>query len=170
MTVSETESAAPPGSLARPRLSLTRVFAAPVDRVWEAWARPEEMVLWLGPVEWPASEVQADLRVGGAWRASLRARDGADVLWQSGQYLDVDPPNLLRFTFRWDSPNHEDAGVETVVTVSFERLESGRTRLTLIQEGLPSERGVGTHAHGWGSTLDRLGGHLQRDGDDGPCI
>lgn len=153
---------------ARPRRSLTRVFAAPPERVWQAWIRPEEMVRWLGPVEYPASEMESDVRVGGAWRACLSARDGSEILWQSGHYLDVDPPNLLRFTFRWESENHEDSGVETVVTVRFERLESGRTRLTLTQDGLPSGRSVGSHAHGWGSTLDRLGGHLSTEGH-GPC-
>jgi uncharacterized protein YndB with AHSA1/START domain len=152
----------------QPQLSIMRVFAAPVERVWQAWIHPDEMVRWLGPVEYPASEMAADMRVGGAWRACLRARDGADILWQSGHYLDIEPPSLLRFTFRWESANHEDAGVETVVTVRFERLDGERTRLTLIQEGLTSERSVGGHAYGWGSTLDRLAGHLQSEGD-GPC-
>lgn len=169
MRILENERAVTPGMSARPRLSLTRVFAAPLERVWQAWARPEEMVRWFGPVEWPATEVKADMRVGGSWRACLSACDGSDVLWQSGRYLDVDPPNLLRFTFRWESARHEDSGIETVVTVRFERLESGRTRLTLTQEGLTSERSVDGHAHGWGSTLDRLADYLQTPEEDVPC-
>ena len=62
-----------------PRLSLTRDFAASVERLWTAWTRPEAMLRWLGPVEWPASEVRADIREGGAWRACLMARDGSDA-------------------------------------------------------------------------------------------
>ena len=154
---------------ARARLSLTRVLAAPAERVWQAWVRPEEMVRWLGPVEYAASAMEADVRVGGAWRACLTACDGSNVLWQSGRYLDIDPPNLLRFTFRWESANHEDAGIETVVTVRFEPLDGGRTRLTLAQEGLTSDRSVGSHAHGWGSTLDRFEGYLRTEGGNRPC-
>ncbi|AWN43616.1 SRPBCC family protein [Methylobacterium durans] len=169
MTAPTDRGAAAPERLARPRLSITRDFAAPVERVWRAWARPEEMLRWLGPSEWPATEVRADLRVGGAWRACLTAHDGRDVLWQSGHYLEVDPPNLLRFTFRWEGTNHEDGpGVETVVTVRFDRLDGGRTRLTLTQDGLVSERSAGGHSRGWSSTLDRLDGYL-RSGGDHPC-
>ena len=154
----------------RPTLMIAREFAATPERLWQAWARPEEMVRWLGPVEWPATRVEAVLQVGGAWRACLTARDGGDVLWQSGRYLDVDPPNLLRFTFRWEGTNHEDGpGVETVVTVRFERLVGGRTRLTLTHEGLASERSAGGHADGWGSTLGRLEEHLQTERGDRPC-
>lgn len=149
----------------RPRLSLTREFAATPERLWRAWVRPEEMVRWLGPTEWPASEMNADVRVGGAWRACLTARDGSGVLWQSGRYLDLDPPNLLRFTFRWESANHEDAGIDTVVTVRFERLEGRRTRLTLTQDGLPDDRSANSHSEGWSSTLDRLDGYLRTRGD-----
>lgn len=169
MTASVDRVAAASVAPAPPCLSLTRVFAASAERVWQAWSRPEEMVRWLGPVEYPASQMEADVRVGGAWRACLTARDGADILWQSGRYLDVDPPNLLRFTFRWEGTNHEDGpGVETVVTVRFERLDGGRTRLILTQEGLVSARSASGHTHGWSSTLDRLGGYLHTEGD-GPC-
>lgn len=170
MTAALDRDAIVAGMPARPRLSLTRVFAAPVERLWQAWARPEEMVRWLGPVEWPASEVRADVRVGGAWRASLTARGGSDVLRQSGRYLEVDPPNLLRLTFQWEGTNHEDGpGVETVVTVRFERLDAGRTRLTLTQEGLATESSASGHTHGWSSTLDRLTAYLHSQGGDDRC-
>ncbi|WP_336485915.1 SRPBCC family protein [Methylobacterium nigriterrae] len=169
MTAPRAVSALTPVLSGRPRLVVEREFAAAPERVWQAWARPEEMVRWLGPVEWPATRVEAVLQVGGAWRACLTARDGSDELWQSGRYLDVDPPHLLRFTFRWEGTNHEDGpGVETIVTVRFERLAGGRTRLTLTQEGLASERSAGGHAYGWSSTLDRLEEYFHAAGDR-PC-
>ena len=170
MTTPRRVNALAPELAGRPRLVIAREFAAAPERVWQAWARPEEMVRWLGPVEWPAMQVEADLQVGGAWRACLTARDGSDLLWQSGRYLDIDPPRLLRFTFRWEGTNHEDGpGVETVVTVRFERLAGERTRLTLTQEGLASERSTSGHAYGWSSTLDRLDEYLKREGGDRPC-
>jgi uncharacterized protein YndB with AHSA1/START domain len=159
-----------PAASDRARLVIAREFAAAPERVWQAWANPEEMVRWLGPVEWQATQVEAVLQVGGAWRACLTARDGSDVLWQSGRYLAVEPPHLLRFTFRWEGKNHEDGpGVETIVTVRFEPLAGGRTRLTLIQEGLASEASARGHAHGWGSTFDRLAQVLQTEGEERRC-
>lgn len=153
--------ASPRSEALGPQLALTREFAATPERLWQAWADPKEMVRWLGPVEWPASQVEADLRVGGAWRACLTARDGSDVLWQSGRYLDVNPPTLLRFTFRWDSPNHADAGIDTTVTIRLESLPGRRTRLTLTQTGLTDDQSIGSHSYGWSSTLSRLDQYLQ---------
>jgi uncharacterized protein YndB with AHSA1/START domain len=148
-------------SPSRASLSITRTFPAPVERVWQALADPREMVCWLGPAAWPATAVEADVRVGGRWRACLTARDGHDVLRQSGRYLDVDPPLLLRFTFRWEGTNHEDGpGLDTVVTVRLERLGDERTRLTLTHDGLADARSTNGHTEGWNSTLDRLATEL----------
>ena len=169
MTAARGPDVVTPELSTHPLLAITREFAWPPERLWQAWARADEMVRWLGPVDWPATDVKADVRVGGAWRARLAARDGTGVLWQSGRYLRVDPPTLLRFTFRWEGTNHEDGpGPETAVTVRFERLRGGRTRLTLTQEGLAGERSASGHARGWSSTLERLDTHLQTGGDH-PC-
>ena len=158
-----------PASSDRPRLSLTRVLAAPIERVWQAWISPGEMVRWLGPVDYPASHMEADVRVGGAWRACLSARLGTDVLWQSGRYLTVNPPKLLRFTFRWESANHEAAGIETVVTVSLDQIDAGSTQLTLVQDGLASDQSVDGHGLGWSSTFDRLSIYLRTQGASRSC-
>ena len=50
----------------RPTLNLQRVFDAPRDLVWRDWSNPEILVLWMGPVEWPAVSATVDFRVGGA--------------------------------------------------------------------------------------------------------
>ena len=49
----------------RPTLHMQRVFDAPRELLWAAWTRPEMLVLWLGPAEWPAVSATQDLRVGG---------------------------------------------------------------------------------------------------------
>lgn len=47
----------------RPTLRMRRTFDAPRGLVWRAWSRPEILVLWMGPVEWPAFSVTSDFRV-----------------------------------------------------------------------------------------------------------
>jgi hypothetical protein len=47
---------------------MTRDFLAPREKVWRAWTTPKAFVRWLGPRHWPAIEVQAEVRPGGAWR------------------------------------------------------------------------------------------------------
>jgi len=138
-------------------LRIVREFRAERSRLWKAWTTPETMLRWLGPAEWPAVEVMADIRVGGAWRACLRARDDERILWQSGYYLAIEPPRRLEFTFAWEGSDHEDGpGVETLVTVILEETPSGGTRMFFTQSGLASDRSADGHSHGWNSTFDRL--------------
>jgi uncharacterized protein YndB with AHSA1/START domain len=96
--------------------------------------------------------------VGGAWRACLKSDNVDDVvLWQSGRYLVVTPPERLEFTFAWETPNHEDGpGIETHVIVRLDELPNGGTRLHFSQSGFLSEKSAISHSAGWNGTLDRL--------------
>jgi uncharacterized protein YndB with AHSA1/START domain len=149
----------------RPSLSLQRVFDAPRALVWKAWTTPETMVLWLGPVEWPAVSVSQDLRVGGAWRACLRSPDTGQDLWQGGVYREIVPPERLVFTFKWDESHEDGPPVDTLVTVEFAELPDGRTRMDFTHEGLKSEQSLTGHRHGWTSTFERLVAFLETEGD-----
>jgi uncharacterized protein YndB with AHSA1/START domain len=143
-------------------LQITREFSVARERVWRAWTQLDAIVRWLGPSDWPAVEVTADVRVGGAWRACLRSRNDDRLLWQSGRYLVVEPPERLEFTFAWEGSNHEDGpGVETRVTVILEPTASGGTRMRFSQTGLVSRQSAAGHLKGWESTFERLDQLLQ---------
>ena len=149
----------------RPSLHLQRVFDAPRALVWKAWTTPETVVLWLGPVEWPAVSVAQDLRVGGEWRACLRSPETGEDLWQGGVYREIVPPERLVFTFKWDESHEDGPPVDTLVTVEFAELPDGRTRMDFTHEGLKSEQSLAGHRHGWTSTFERLEAFLADDGD-----
>lgn len=141
-------------------LTLRRDFDAPIAMVWDAWTDPAFLVTWLGPREWPAVEVDADVTVGGRWQATLRAASGEE-LRQGGRYLVLDAPHHLEFTFRWESDNHEDGpGVDTKVTVRLRALGDARTRMDFEQTGLVSSESAEGHEGGWTSTFDRLAERL----------
>ena len=151
--------------LATPTLNLRRIFDAPRELVWRAWTRPEMLVAWLGPPEWPAVSAEQDLRPGGAWRACLRSVTDDRLLWQSGVYREVAPPERLVFSFKWESDDHEDgAPVETLVTVLLTELSDGRTQMEFTQQGLKSEQSLAGHRHGWTGTFDRLEQWLHVEG------
>lgn len=149
-------------------LHMERVFDAPRDLVWRAWTRPEVVVLWLGPVEWPAVKVEQDLRVGGLWRAGLKSAEGDEVLWQGGMYREVDPPRRLVFTFRWDESHEDGPPADTLVTVQFDETNDGKTRMRFTHQGLKSERSLTGHEYGWTSTFGRFDAWLKDtpSGDD----
>lgn len=151
-------------SIARPTLRMQRVFEAPRELVWLAWSRPENLVQWMGPVEWPAVIATCDFRVGGVWRICLRSpQTGAD-LWQGGVYTEIDAPRRLAFTFTWDDSHEDGPPVETQVTVDLS--ETGdRTTMDFTQEGLKSGPSLTGHQHGWASTADRLAAWLAANPD-----
>src|SRR3954466_11516697 len=86
------------GDAPRP-LAITRDFNAPRERVWRAWTQPDAIIRWHGPKFYPAAEVCADVRVGGAWRACLKSDNPEDVILWHGRYLVLTPPERLEFAF-----------------------------------------------------------------------
>lgn len=149
---------APATDRAAPReLKLRRIFDAPRELVWQAWTRPEMLIAWFGPPEWPAVETEQDLRPGGTWRACLRSATEDRLLWQGGVYHEVVPPERLVFSFKWESDDHEDGTpVDTQVIVLFAEMPDGRTEMDFTQRGLKSEQSLAGHRHGWTGTFARL--------------
>jgi uncharacterized protein YndB with AHSA1/START domain len=94
-----------------------------------------------------------DLRPGGFYRFTVG--DGSKVWCIHGSYLEVKPPERVRFTWLWeDDPVHGDSG-DTVVTVDFHEREGG-TEVVLSHEGFASERSRQEHDQGWAECLEAL--------------
>ena len=149
----------------RPTLQMRRTFDAPRTLVWRAWSRPEILVLWMGPVEWPAVSATADFRVGGAWRICLRSPETGQDLWQGGTYREIVEPERLVFSFRWDESHEDGPPVDTLVTVVLSETDDGRTVMDFTHAGLKSEQSLTGHRHGWTSTADRLEAWLAANPD-----
>lgn len=80
---------------------MTRVFAAPRRRVFDAWTRPELPPRWmLGPEGWTMPVCEIDLRPGGAWRFVWRQADGTEIAMR-GVYREIVPPERLVTTESW---------------------------------------------------------------------
>lgn len=149
----------------RPTLHMQRTFDAPRALVWHAWSRPEVLVLWMGPVEWPATSVTIDLRVGGEWRICLTSPETGEHLWQGGTYVEIVEPERLVFTFKWDESHEDGPPVDTLVTVQLDETDDGRTVMNFTHAGLKSPQSLTGHRHGWTSTVDRLEAWLAANPD-----
>jgi uncharacterized protein YndB with AHSA1/START domain/uncharacterized protein YciI len=133
-------------------------IAAPIERVYAALTRGDEIVKWWGSDElYRTTQWTSELRPQGAWKSSGVGADGSPFT-VSGEYLVVEPPHRLTFTWKpeWDGGH--------VSTVTY-RLETtpGGTRLVLRHEGL-SERpdSCRSHAQGWERVLGWLAAHAGR--------
>jgi len=129
-------------------LVVERVLQAAPNDVFDAWTTASWMAEWMSPVG--AAEAEVDLRVGGSFRVVMvEAR-----LEHTGEYLEIDPPRRLVFT--WVSPF---TGAEpSVVTVEMLPHYDG-TRVVLTHQRLPEDV-VDGHRDGWGTMVGRLAGIL----------
>jgi uncharacterized protein YndB with AHSA1/START domain len=127
-------------------LRIERVLPASPERVYASWTDPDELARWMSPVG--HAEVENDVRRGGAFSVVM-VGEGRRIE-HTGEYLEVDPPRRLRFTWR-----SEYTGTEpSLVTVELEEVPEG-TRLVLTHTMLPDDA-LDSHAGGWGSMLGRL--------------
>jgi uncharacterized protein YndB with AHSA1/START domain len=141
-------------------LVITRVFDAPRELVFKAWADPAHAKHWMGPRGFTATHIEQDPRPGGAWRACLRPDDGGRELWQGGVFREIVEPERLVYTFAWDGENGR-RGHETLVTVTFAE-HQGKTRMTFRQAVFESVGQRDGHQGGWSSAFDRLEEYVVR--------
>jgi uncharacterized protein YndB with AHSA1/START domain len=76
-----------------------------------------------------------------------------EVFHLQGEFVEVDPPRKLSYTFRWEEPNPDD--VETVATLTLEDLGE-RTRLEIEQGPFKTEERRELHRNGWSDGLEKL--------------
>jgi uncharacterized protein YndB with AHSA1/START domain len=133
-------------------LRITRVIAAPREKVFRAWADPAELAKWWGPKGMTVPLCEMDVRPGGAIHTCMRSADGEDHSMK-GVYREVTPPERIVLTWCWQEG--EMAGLETLVTVEF-RDRGASTELVLTHEGLPSEAACEAHNQGWSSSFECL--------------
>jgi uncharacterized protein YndB with AHSA1/START domain len=141
-------------------LDTTRRMTAPRPEVFAACSEPERWGAWWGPRGFESS-VEADVRVGGGYRISMQPPEG-DAFHLVGEFLEIEPPHRLAYTFVWEPPDPDDR--ETVVTLTFEE-DGEATVLTLRQEGFATRERLRLHEDGWSDSLDRLDELLASTGD-----
>ena len=133
-------------------LQMKRVLPAPPSLVFRAFAEPGELAKWWGPRGFTAPRIELELRVGGSYRIAMQPPDG-DLFYLSGNFVEVDPPARLAYTFRWEDPDPDDR--ETVVRLSFEDLGES-TEVTFTQGTFATEERRALHDQGWTDSFDRL--------------
>ena len=131
------------------KLSLSKWIRAKRDKVFAAWTEPEIMRQWFCPRELTLVSAEADVRVGGRFRAAMS--NGTQTYTVNGTYREVVPGQRLVFSHLWE----EQEAVETLVTVEFEDRDGG-TLVSLTHEGFRSDESAKGHEGGWSSTLENL--------------
>jgi uncharacterized protein YndB with AHSA1/START domain len=136
----------------RHALVIERTFAAPRELVFAAWTEQERLAQWCYPKDFEPLFGEGDLRVGGKWRAGMKAPWGEPFV-VGGVYREIIPPERLVFTHAWEPA--DGAGHETVVTITLFD-EAGKTRMVFEQSGFLDTATRDSHNDGWNEAFDHL--------------
>jgi uncharacterized protein YndB with AHSA1/START domain len=151
-------------------LVIERIFDAPRELVWRAWTEPELYMRWWGPKDFTAPHCEIDFRVGGRFLGCMRGPAGSEFdrdFWSTGVYREIIPFERIVSTDSFADEHGNvvpashygmggDLPLEMLVTVTFEDLGGGKTRLTVRHEGLPAGEHRDGAGEGWAQSLDKL--------------
>src|SRR5262245_65420707 len=81
-------------------LVLTRIIAAPPEKVYKAWTDPELLKRWFAPLPYTTPVAELDVRPGGANFIVMRSPEGVDMP-NRGDYLEAVPNKRPVFTYAY---------------------------------------------------------------------
>lgn len=106
------------------RITVEATINAPVESVWKAWNRPDDIVKWNTPdPSWHCPSSENDLRVNGTFKNRMEAKDGSFGFDFEGTYNKVDLNKEIAYTMpdgRKVDPLFEEQDGKTTVTSTFD--------------------------------------------------
>ena len=131
---------------------LHRVLRAPPERVYRAFLNADAMAKWLPPCGFTCKVHHLEARVDGTFRMSFTNFNTGNANAFGGEYLELVPNQLIRYTDKFDDPNLPG---EMQVTVGLTNVSCG-TEINIVQEGIPDVIPVEMCYLGWQESLAQL--------------
>jgi pimeloyl-ACP methyl ester carboxylesterase/uncharacterized protein YndB with AHSA1/START domain len=168
----EAAIAATPGTGTRD-LVVTRVFAAPIERVWDAWRDPEQVKRWWGPRAFTVPIAEIDFREGGTSLVCMRPPDGPD-LCNTWTYREIVPMQRIEFVLGFSDDHGNpltpaEIGLPAAIpaevrhVVTFEAVGDSETEMTVAEYGYPSDEIVAISRAGLEEVLDKFADAVAQD-------
>jgi len=129
-----------------------RVLRTTPERVYRAFLDPAALAKWLPPNGFTCKVHQIDPRVGGTYKASFTNFTSGKSHSFGGEYLELVPQQILRWTDRFDDPNMPG---EMRVTVRLKQVSVG-TDVNIVQDGIPDVIPPDACTLGWQESLTLL--------------
>jgi uncharacterized protein YndB with AHSA1/START domain len=121
----------------------TIAIDASPETVWEFFVDPEKLMRWKG------IKANLDAQAGGEYYCEVIPGHIA-----RGEFVELDKPNRLVFTWGWDGNEGVPPGSSTIeVDLA---ADGDGTSLRFVHRNLPSAEAVASHAQGWDHYLPRL--------------
>lgn len=133
-------------------VSLHRIINASPEKVFRAFADPIANSYWFPPYGFLCSVQQMDFQVGGRFKMTFINFSTGNGQSFGGEYLEIKPNELIRYSDTFDDPNLPG---EVTTTVRLNKVSCG-TELQVIQEGLPDAIPAEMCYLGWQESLEKL--------------
>ena len=133
-------------------VTLHRVLKSTPDKVYRAFLNPAAMAKWLPPYGFTCTVHHMDAKVGGTFEMSFENFTTGVAHSFGGEYLELVPGQLLRYTDKFEDPNMP--GV-LGVTVSLKAVLCG-TEINVVQSGIPAVIPTEMCYLGWQESLAQL--------------
>jgi uncharacterized protein YndB with AHSA1/START domain len=131
---------------------LHRVLAAKPEKVYRAFLEADALAKWLPPYGFTCHVEHLDAKAGGTFRMSFKNFTSGNSHSFGGEYLELVPHSLIRYTDRFDDPNLP--GVMQV-TIDLKPVSCG-TEINIEQAGVPAAIPLEACYLGWQESLIQL--------------
>lgn len=131
---------------------LHRVLRTTPDKLYRAFTEAEAMSKWLPPYGYTCRVEHLDARIGGTFRMAFRNFGSGHSHSFGGEYRELVPGQLIRYTDKFDDPNLPG---EMLVTVNLQAVVCG-TEISIVQEGIPEAIPSEMCYLGWQESLAQL--------------
>ncbi len=128
---------------------LHRVIRAKPEKLFRAFTEADGLAKWLPPYGFTCTVHHLEAVVAGTFKMSFRNFSTGNSHAFGGEYLELIPNKLIRYTDKFDDPNMP--GVMQV-TVKLEPVSCG-TDLSVVQENIPEAIPVEMCYLGWQESL-----------------
>lgn len=155
--------------------TISRVFDAPIDLLYEVHTKAEHLAHFWGPKECENKIIEFDFRTGGKMMHSMEM-EGAGTMYGQHLYREIDAPNKITLITTFcdkegnmiRQPMSDTWPVKMLNSMTFEKVSDDKTKLTI--KGVPFEATAEEHktyleGHdsmrgGYGGTFDVLESYL----------
>ncbi|MGX5857939.1 SRPBCC family protein [Dyadobacter jiangsuensis] len=133
-------------------VTLHRIIAASPEKVFRAFADADAIASWHPPYGFLCKVHQFDFKVGGMYKMSFTNFTTGNAYSFAGEYLEIVPNQLLKYTDKFDDPNLPG---EMITTVQLALVSCG-TELRITQTGIPNVVPAEMCYLSWQESLEKL--------------
>ena len=129
-----------------------RVLKSTAEKVYRAFLEPDAMAKWLPPYGFTCTVHHMEVKVGGTFKMSFKNFSTGHAHSFGGEYIELKPSELIRYTDKFDDPNLMG---KMLVTVTLKKVSCG-TEINIVQEGIPAVIPAEMCYLGWQESLAQL--------------